>query len=295
MTINSLKISKFRFTLEAIDFISLPAYKGSTFHGGFGHALKTISSTWYRYFFEPQSDKGYKLPLPFVLLPPLDNKETYAPYDQFHLELTLIGEATGHYAIAQAAIEYLGTVLGLGYKKGKFKIVSIDAASPSPDVVSNNGVINAADIVRARSDQLSHTRLGLSFPTRLRLKKDNRLYKSLNPPFQLIMERLSGRIKTLMTAYGDNASMTVSPSLQTTTPTFGDPAIVTIDHCEMKWDEWSRFSGRQKEWMKFGGLMGEVTYAGELKPFLPELILGEWLHIGNKTSFGLGKYILYNV
>lgn len=294
MTINSLKISKFRFALEAIDSITLPAYKGSTFHGGFGHAFKAISPTWYRYFFEPHSDKGYSLPLPFVLLPPLDNKETYAPYDQFHLELTLIGEATDHYAIVQGAIEYLGAVLGLGYKKGKFKIIAIDAASPSEDAVSKNGVINAVDIVRARSDQLSQTRLGLTFPTRLRLQKDNRLYKSI-PPFQLLMERLSGRIKTLMTAYGDSASITVNSSLNTTAPTLGDPTAVTIEHSNIRWDDWSRFSGRQKKWMKFGGLMGELAYAGDLKPFLPELILGEWLHVGNKTSFGLGKYILYNL
>jgi len=60
----------------------------------------------------------------------------------------------------------------------------------------------------------------------------------------------------------------------------------------MQWDDWDRFSGRQKKWMKFGGLTGDVSYSGDLQPFMEILKLGEWIHIGGKTSFGLGKYNL---
>jgi hypothetical protein len=44
--------------------------------------------------------------------------------------------------------------------------------------------------------------------------------------------------------------------------------------------------------MKFGGLLGEITYRGDLTPFLPWLALGEWMHISGKTSFGLGRYTI---
>jgi CRISPR/Cas system endoribonuclease Cas6 (RAMP superfamily) len=44
--------------------------------------------------------------------------------------------------------------------------------------------------------------------------------------------------------------------------------------------------------MKFGGLTGDISYTGELQAFMELLQLGEWLHIGGKTSFGLGKYEL---
>ncbi|MCI0724015.1 MAG: CRISPR system precrRNA processing endoribonuclease RAMP protein Cas6, partial [Acidobacteria bacterium] len=64
----------------------------------------------------------------------------------------------------------------------------------------------------------------------------------------------------------------------------------TIRSDDLAWDDWARYSGRQKEWMQFGGLLGSVTYEGALKPFLPWLALGEWLHVGGKTSFGLGRY-----
>ncbi len=42
--------------------------------------------------------------------------------------------------------------------------------------------------------------------------------------------------------------------------------------------------------MKFGGLLGSISYEGDLAPFMPYLALGEWLHVGGKTSFGLGRY-----
>jgi CRISPR/Cas system endoribonuclease Cas6 (RAMP superfamily) len=44
--------------------------------------------------------------------------------------------------------------------------------------------------------------------------------------------------------------------------------------------------------MKFGGLLGEIRFQGNLQPFIPYLQMGEWCHIGGKTSFGLGKYRL---
>lgn len=99
---------RLQFTLEAVDLISQPIYKGSTFHGGFGHALQTISPTWFRYFFQAATGDGNPIPKPFVLLPPLDKQQTYQIGETFGCELTLFGEATRHYAITQAAIEAKG-------------------------------------------------------------------------------------------------------------------------------------------------------------------------------------------
>lgn len=40
-----------------------------------------------------------------------------------------------------------------------------------------------------------------------------------------------------------------------------------------------------------GGMVGRVSFAGDqLEKFLPLLIAGELLHIGNGTGFGLGRY-----
>ena len=270
MLSSALEISKYRFTLEAVDNIALPAYKGSTFHGGFGHALMRISPTWYQYFFEPGLNKKGDWPKPFVILPPLDEKESYLKGEQFHCDLTLFGEATQHYAIAQAAIEFLGMQMGLGYEQGKYKVIDIEHTQPS--------------IEKSVKQTLNQQRIKLHLPTRLRLKENNKLQRH-PPTFSLFCARLLGRLKTLEIAYSD---------------TQGDYQAlihkaknIKLGNSHAKWDDWDRFSGSQKKWMKFGGLMGDLEYKGDLTPFMDVLRLGEYLHIGNKTSFGLGKYEIH--
>ena len=44
--------------------------------------------------------------------------------------------------------------------------------------------------------------------------------------------------------------------------------------------------------MKMGEFVGKVEYQGELREFLPLLQLGERIHVGKGTGFGLGKYVM---
>lgn len=263
-----MEIVNHQFTLRAEETIHLPEYKGSTFHGGFGHALNAISPTWSAYFLAPKSDEGHALPPPYVLLPPLDEQTSYQAGELFTLNLTLFGAANQHHALAQAAVEYLGGRMGLGYRQGKYSIQNITVSQP-PEF---------------KARPADTRRIKLQLITRLRLKQNNRLQRRA-PNFQQLVSRLAGRFKTLEHVYGrENGA-----SLQVNTM---EPMHSVGSHDHTTWDEWDRFSGRQKTWMKFGGLMGEITYQGELHPYLPLLRLGEWLHIGSKTSFGLGKYRL---
>ena len=40
--------------------------------------------------------------------------------------------------------------------------------------------------------------------------------------------------------------------------------------------------------------MGEITYKGELTEFWPYIRLGEYVHVGKGSGFGLGKYRIEN-
>ncbi len=263
-----MKIVNYQFLLRAEETIFLPEYKGSTFHGGFGRALYAISPSWSVYFLAPKSDAGYALPPPYVLSPPLDEKTSYEAGECFSLNLTLFGEANQHHALVQAAVEYLGMQLGIGYRRGKYSVHEIACSK-----------LSKTELASTQTRQIK-----LQLTTRLRLKYNNRLSRQA-PDFQQLISRLAGRIKSLEHAYaGTTDSLLPKFNLHQT------DQIKYQDHTN--WDEWDRFSSRQKTWMKFGGLLGDITYQGDLQPFMPLLRLGEWTHIGGKTSFGLGKYQL---
>jgi hypothetical protein len=38
------------------------------------------------------------------------------------------------------------------------------------------------------------------------------------------------------------------------------------------------------------GLVGTAVYEGDLRPFWPHRVLGQWTHVGSGTTFGLGGY-----
>jgi CRISPR/Cas system endoribonuclease Cas6 (RAMP superfamily) len=44
--------------------------------------------------------------------------------------------------------------------------------------------------------------------------------------------------------------------------------------------------------MPVAGVTGSWRLAGDLRALWPFLYLGQWLHVGKKTTFGLGHYQL---
>ena len=64
--------------------------------------------------------------------------------------------------------------------------------------------------------------------------------------------------------------------------------IETISN-KARWVDPDRYSSRQKTKMKYGGLLGEITYQGELAEFMPILRYCELVHTGKQTTFGHGQ------
>jgi hypothetical protein len=60
----------------------------------------------------------------------------------------------------------------------------------------------------------------------------------------------------------------------------------------LRWWDWTRYSARQKREMTLGGLLGHWTIEGDLKRWLPLLWIGQWLHAGKNSTFGLGGFEL---
>ncbi|HHM24402.1 MAG TPA: CRISPR system precrRNA processing endoribonuclease RAMP protein Cas6 [Bacteroidetes bacterium] len=58
------------------------------------------------------------------------------------------------------------------------------------------------------------------------------------------------------------------------------------------WEDWRPPNRRQDDSVRLGGFLGEIIYQGDITEFWPILRLGEVLHIGKNTSFGLGRILV---
>jgi len=58
-----------------------------------------------------------------------------------------------------------------------------------------------------------------------------------------------------------------------------------------QWIDRSRRT-RRGETQDLSGFVGEVIYRGDIEPFLPLLLLGEYVHVGKNAAFGNGWYRL---
>ena len=122
----------------------------------------------------------------------------------------------------------------------------------------------------------------LHFLTPLRLKVKGDLVTKLT--FPLFFERLAQRL-TLLSAFYNS---TVAPPDFSALLALAQNIAVTDD--ELHWYDCERYSARQKDTMKFGGIRGRISFSGELGPFMPWLKLGEKVNVGQSTTFGLGRY-----
>jgi len=120
--LSSFQATRFRFQLTVLSPITLPAYKGSAFHGAFGWALQRISPLLYQSLYEPRpparteptSNGDGAIPKPLVLIPPLEEARLYPPGSRLVFDLVLIGQAFHSLPACLYAIEQLGRA-GLGY------------------------------------------------------------------------------------------------------------------------------------------------------------------------------------
>ncbi len=304
----------FRLTIEAIDPLYLPDYKGSAIRGAFGHAFRRAvcplrdkeckgcdlsAKCVYSYVFEtlPPEDDAFlrnrdKAAHPYVLRPPLDEQEVYKPGENMVFDLILVGRAVEYLPYFAYAFVYMGEN-GLGRGRGKFVLKRID--SLGLDNKQATVYLNEDQVLRKSAMLITCGELLDRFPlpgqctfrflTRLELKI-KRKYPEIN--FGVLFRSLLRRITTL--AY-----------LHSGISNCGDIDFKGLSHAaedvrtvssNLTWDHASRYSNRQKQRMPFGGLKGEVSFEGDLAPFWPFVLLGEWMHVGKKTTFGLGQYEL---
>ncbi len=118
--------------------------------------------------------------------------------------------------------------------------------------------------------------------TPLRLRFDGRITDKLE--FHVLIRNLLRRISSLSYFHcGKKFDVNFKELIE-------NARGIKIIKSDTHWYDWKRYSTRQEEWMSLGGVTGTVSYEGDLSEFIPLLRLGEYVHVGKGTSFGLGKY-----
>ena len=126
----------------------------------------------------------------------------------------------------------------------------------------------------------------LRLQTPLRLKREGRLIKPEDLTLALFLNALRLRLRDLLHLYNKTDQVFHLPEI----PDAIEAAVLAK---ELRWQDWTRYSNRQKVKMKMGGVIGEMELdLLDLAEWWKLLWYGQWLHVGKQTSMGLGQYRL---
>jgi len=310
----ALRLSLFRFTLEAREPLHLPVYKGSALRGGFGHLFKRTvcvqpraircdgcllaETCAYAYLFETRPPAGSAVlrthravPRPFVIRPPLDRRTEIGAGERLEFGLVLVGRAIGYLPYFLIVFRELGEA-GLGQRRGRYRLREVRAVHPlrgeergvyDGETLLGTGLPVTAEEVAAWAVRLPADRLTVRFLTPARLKHGGGLARQ-SVEFHVLARALLRRLSSL--AYFHCGERWETDYRGWVERAEGVEAVET----HLSWVKWERRSGRQSRRIPMGGVVGSVTYAGDLASFRPLLALGMLTHVGKGTVFGNGQY-----
>ncbi len=130
-----------------------------------------------------------------------------------------------------------------------------------------------------------HTHSLVQLHTPLRLRSNNRYVGVEQFGFAHLFSALMLRLSQLARFHGDGEPQADYAQLASLAREQG-----LID-TELRWQDWARYSSRQRTRMQMGGLLGQFTLTGEhLSAFWPWLWLGQYSHAGKACTMGLGQY-----
>ena len=306
----ALPIGSYRLYFQAMEEVHLPAYAGSAWRGALGHALKQVfcvtrrhdcqacllyRSCGYAYVFETppplETRKMRKYPAaphPFVLMPGSIGGSRPAG-SVFVLGLSLFGRGN-HYlpyfihALDQAAAR------GVGGNRGRLTLKHVEQDSLHKGIwhaiYNGEGSCEARPPVVPLAPPLPET-LVVELETPLRIKREGIAVRPEAFRFGIFFSNLLRRISLLSYFHGKTPLETDFKGL------VASAREVEIEDVELEWFDWKRYSSRQRQEMKMGGIVGRFRLTGEtIASFWPYLWLGQFVHAGAVATMGQGRYRL---
>jgi CRISPR/Cas system endoribonuclease Cas6 (RAMP superfamily) len=303
-----LPVHRYQFNCLVKAPLTFNFYAGSLLRGAFGQALRKLvcvtrmsdckACLLYRQCVYPKIfetpvplhspfQSFSQIPNPFIVEPPPMGITALMPGDTFSFNVVLIGQALAQLPLIIYAWQ---TALnaGLGPTHANVELIDVvfEPDQPVAQVIYRNDaearLLPAPEFIPEPLAPVD--RLTLQLLTPLRIQQKGQVLSSTlrGKDFLIALVRRYYFLQEFHT-----------PDYQA--PDFKDLARqaenIEARH-SFSWCEWQRYSSRQQQKMIFGGVMGELELNGDLSAFLPLLLHGQWWHVGNKTTFGMGHYQL---
>ncbi len=309
----TIQLAIYELEIVAQEKMLLPPFKGATLRGGFGSVFKSLTCVTpelcrksccsgiqcpYGYIFETpvpsDSEKMRKYPYaphPFIIDPPSDKRTDYEPGDRFTFRLILIGKSIDYLPYFIYTFEELGHI-GIGKGRAHYNLSQVW----SLNLQGSRSLLYGAEkqILKTGGDPLRFDlspeefpyqgHLAVTFLSPLRLQFEQGI--EFSPEFHALLRSLLRRISLL--AYF-HQGIELDKELDFRQLIHLAEGIKTIEKRYRPYT-WNRYSNRQDKAIQMDGIIGEGIYQGDFAPFMPFLKLGEWIHLGKSTAFGMGLY-----
>jgi len=271
---------KLRVYAQLAQDTQLPSFKGSMLHGWLGHALKFVDEKAFHVLF---GEHDQQQPKPYMLLPGPDLKTQWRKGEIYTFELVLFGDATN---FADRLVEAcnLGHKFGLGPERCAFTTVCIGS-------VLNNQITpglhpqHLIDYLPAASTDQPIAEVALNIETPIRLKQHGKILMQASPSLEQWIQHILRRWK-LLSQFWVVDDPQLYHALGQELPSIGD--YEQVEH--LYYENWERYSHKGKQQLPFGGLKGQTSFYGDIARAIPWLQVGQYLHVGGKTTFGLGQF-----
>lgn len=302
-----IPLGRFRFVVHLLSDLELPDFAGFRFRGAFGLALKHsvcrqsppvekqhCAQCPFRYdcaytaVFEPQAIHNPThgtVPLPYIVSAPEGGR--YARNTFISFEITLVGTAMAFLPqVVMAVMRMLDKGLGPEKSRGRLEEVSLPYYPGAPVIYQrgDNTLSPFEPLVPEVCWDQPCSAVELQWVTPVRLQHKGALIRPGSVTPSVLFNALMRRI--------EQVGMYYVPAWQSYADEVIQSAITSLQLREenCRWQMQERYSLRQQKRMNMDGISGRFLMQGTLSPLLPLLIVGEQLHCGKNTVFGLGRY-----
>lgn len=304
-----INIARYRLRFRVLEGLQLHGYAGSALRGVFGRALLQLSgltyedvqekTTLYQYspyaaVFEPMPSQGVGLlskldgiPVPYIIEAPASEKQLYQKDEIFEFDLVLFGAALEHLSIIILAWRR-ALLRGIGKNESnRAELVEVlHCNSGQWDTIYSETL----PIIATHSTELDipifeqPQTLHLKFNTHLRLKHSG-LYAGKDELSQPLLIRNIVRRVTFFLQLQQPQQLSIVDVER-----LNKLADQVTGRKELHYVQWKRHSSRQKKTMELSGYAGRWLLHEVPAELLPYIWIGQYLHVGKNTSFGLGGY-----